>query len=480
MPLGILNILGAIGNAGADQAIRNQAITSARQKKEEAERKRQEQEQQRLLTGLPPEVRVIATQKSIDNPNVAFETNVSEAIKEFQNSTQASAEVQQQDDTRNTIIKGLQGIRQPRVSETGDINPYAGDFITEGEAQSVASARQAGGGRGTGDGLQNIIRQGGGVDPGASQYWQSIADAPLPQSSATSEAIEMITKQSIEHQNATILDKLSGDTQTLFKEQANRLGGLTTVEKAEAAAIQYKLEGNPRLAKIANDRADQLRKREGNDKDANGVKLGEVAQRRVNGANTFLSSQKLLIPLLEDENIAKMVGPAAGRWNRSKQGGAGAYFVAADEFIGQYTGTDLVDDVPPEFTQVQGLLVNMADAFLRMRTGAAANNDEVKRVSREIMGDISLTAPQIITMMKTLAVLSRTERDVILSGKELDAASIDLAASELRAVISTIKRDKRKKQQKVDKEQAKAEAEEKKRLEAELEELNERERSFEE
>ena len=48
----ILNILGAIGNAGADQAIRNQAITSARQKKEEAERKRQEREQELLRSRL--------------------------------------------------------------------------------------------------------------------------------------------------------------------------------------------------------------------------------------------------------------------------------------------------------------------------------------------------------------------------------------------------------------------------------------------
>jgi len=437
MGLGVLDVLGSIGS-GITTATQRNSLTRTQRRQEEEARKRQ------LLAGLPQEVRMAVTEKSMTRPDSDFEAIISESIQEFKdkeqqteisriNKAQRDAEILEEQSATDAFIEGTQGRSFAPI--TTILGEEPGRPVTKEEATALATAGQ----------------QGQGLD-----------------------VLTQINKARRDAVRIAVDTKLQTEVRDIRK-------------SAEKPSVDFDALIGRAKAILAFDVVQELEEMKenraalkGNDKDANGVKLGEVAQRRVNGANTFLSSQKLLIPLLEDENIAKMVGPAAGRWNRSKQGGAGAYFVAADEFIGQYTGTDLVDDVPPEFTQVQGLLVNMADAFLRMRTGAAANNDEVKRVSREIMGDISLTAPQIITMMKTLAVLSRTERDVILSGKELDAASIDLAESELRAVISTIKRDKRKKQQKVDKEQAKAEAEEKKRLEAELEELNERERSFEE
>ena len=145
MPLGILDILGAIGNAGADQAIRNQAITSARQKREEAERKRQEQEQQRLLTGLSADVREAVILRNSEN-DFGIDQNIQDVIREKQAKQQQEDLATQEQSATDAFIEGTQGRSFAPITTTLGEREFTepGRPVTEGEATALATAGRQG------------------------------------------------------------------------------------------------------------------------------------------------------------------------------------------------------------------------------------------------------------------------------------------------------------------------------------------------
>jgi hypothetical protein len=134
-------------------------------------------------------------------------------------------------------------------------------------------------------------------------------------------------------------------------------------------------------------------------------------QNQIDAINTFSAQSQVLEKLLQNPDVASELGPVQGRINRSMQGG----------FL------DIMDPTT-EFTVTQGVLANMADAFLRSRTGAAAQDEEVQKVSRDIVGSVSLTADQIRALTKTLRTMMQLEKTAIERG---EATEQDLATAAL-------------------------------------------------
>lgn len=136
-------------------------------------------------------------------------------------------------------------------------------------------------------------------------------------------------------------------------------------------------------------------------------------QNQLDAINTFDAQSRILEGLLDNPDVASELGPFSGRINRSMQGG----------FLDAF-------DPPTEFTVTQGVLANMADAFLRSRTGAAAQDEEVQKVSRDIVGSVQLTAPQIKALTTTLRTMMQLEKEAIQNG-EVNEQSLAVAALEL-------------------------------------------------
>jgi hypothetical protein len=146
MGLGVLDVLGSIGS-GITTATQRNSLTRTQRRQEEEARKRQ------LLAGLPQEVRMAVTEKSMTRPDSDFEAIISESIQEFKdkeqqteisriNKAQRDAEILEEQSATDAFIEGTQGRSFAPI--TTILGEEPGRPVTKEEATALATAGQQG------------------------------------------------------------------------------------------------------------------------------------------------------------------------------------------------------------------------------------------------------------------------------------------------------------------------------------------------
>jgi len=158
-----------------------------------------------------------------------------------------------------------------------------------------------------------------------------------------------------------------------------------------------------------------------NDGRGGSKKLGQVQEQKLDAIKTLDAQMNIANNLLGMDEVTSSIGPFSGTINRFKQN---------NPMLGSVTGRP-----PIAFSTFQSTLVNAADAFLRMRTGAAAQDQEIQRIMNQIVGDVTLDPETLRAMFKTFQQSLDIERQAIEGGRS-EPVDITTALLELQQIAS--------------------------------------------
>jgi hypothetical protein len=126
-----------------------------------------------------------------------------------------------------------------------------------------------------------------------------------------------------------------------------------------------------------------------------------------------------LLGVIDEPRVKDVLG-TSGTWNQFRQ----------DNPTLSNAISPVVGEIPRTFTAVQGVISGIAEKYLRLLTGAAAQDAEVIRIANRQVGNVRMSPETLKTLLMTFKNSLRTELDT-LAGETLTPAQAELRLANL-------------------------------------------------
>ena len=384
--MSFLGVLGGIGSAVSNEAESRRQEQEQRKREEEMARKEKMDAFMKMFSLVDPEAKLQLLQTP--DAQIAFGKNAGTVRDSFGRGIAQ----QQQAKMRG---EGVAQLQQDIQSQVG-----APD-VPEGSAEMLYDAGKAGRGL---DAIMNINRT-----------IQNKQDARM------SNRVNKVYDDAVASGNRAKMVSASGQLKTMgYDDKAKELMQIADTLPTDDAKLEKTDVGdvyvftNPYTG-------EEVKRIAKNDGRGGSKKLGQVQEQKLDAIKTLDAQMNIANSLLGMDEVTSSIGPFSGTINRFKQN---------NPMLGSVTGRP-----PIAFSTFQSTLVNAADAFLRMRTGAAAQDQEIQRIMNQIVGDVTLDPETLRAMFKTFQQSLDIERQAIEGGRS-EPVDITTALLELQQIAS--------------------------------------------